>query len=116
MGQQIADLRTKRRIKQDTLADRIKVTRQHMSRLENGHSPIDIVKLRQIAEVLGVSISSVVSVIEPGRPVMTPEHTEMQSVRNQCMLDLDGVEDPGDLDVIKKFIRMMVEKQHGGAS
>jgi transcriptional regulator with XRE-family HTH domain len=111
VGQQIADLRTKKGPRQDHLASRIRISRQHMSRIENGHSPIDIYRLRQIAEHLGVTISSIVSVVEPARPEMTPELTEKRSIINQCMLDLEDVIAKEDLIMLSKIIKMMVEKQ-----
>jgi len=59
IGKNIRELRTRRRLSQDELAEKLFVTRQTISNYENGKSRPDVEMLMKIAEVLDTDMNSV---------------------------------------------------------
>ena len=56
LGQQIKNLRTANHLSQEDLAQKLFVSRQSISKYENGEATTDIDKLVQLAEIFGVSL------------------------------------------------------------
>ena len=56
----IKDLRKKKNMTQDELADKLNVTRQAVSNWENGKTQPDIETLTQLAEVFDVSVERII--------------------------------------------------------
>lgn len=65
-GEQLRKAREEKGITQQTLAENVYVTRQTISRYENGERYPDIVTLKKLSSVLGVSTDSgrVATIIE----------------------------------------------------
>ncbi len=56
LGRRIRGLRTKRGWTQAMLADHAKLTREHLSELENGHKKIGVRALEKIAPALDLNL------------------------------------------------------------
>ena len=56
----IKDLRKKKNMTQDELAEKLNVTRQAVSNWENGKTQPDVETLTQLAEVFGVSVERII--------------------------------------------------------
>lgn len=56
LGQQIKNLRTANHLSQEDLAQKLFVSRQSISKYENGEATPDVDKLVQLAEIFGVSL------------------------------------------------------------
>lgn len=65
IGKNIRDLRIRKNLTQDVLAERLFVTRQTVSNYETGKSRPDIDMLMRIAEVLGTDIHTVLYGVQP---------------------------------------------------
>lgn len=55
IGRRIKKTRIKNKLKQETLADKIDVSVAYLSRVERGSAQINLKRLTQVAEILGVS-------------------------------------------------------------
>ena len=55
IGRRIKKTRIKNKLKQETLADKIDVSVAYLSRVERGNAQINLKRLTQVAEILGVS-------------------------------------------------------------
>jgi transcriptional regulator with XRE-family HTH domain len=62
LGSTIRELRERKGLTQQQLADQLKVTVAYLSRLENGHRGISIPNLNALAEILAVP-SSVIALL-----------------------------------------------------
>lgn len=60
LAQQIKNLRTAKNLSQDELAEKLYISRQAVSKWENGEATPDIDKLVQLAEIFGVSLDYLV--------------------------------------------------------
>ncbi len=60
LAQQIRVLRTANNLSQDELAEKLYISRQAVSKWENGEATPDIDKLVQLAEIFGVSLDYLV--------------------------------------------------------
>ncbi len=58
--QQIKNLRIAKNLSKDELAEKLYVSRQSISKYENGEATPDIDKLVQLAEIFGVSLDYLV--------------------------------------------------------
>ncbi|NQI71156.1 helix-turn-helix transcriptional regulator [Streptococcus suis] len=65
LAQQIKKLRTGQNLSQDDLAEKLYISRQAVSKWENGEATPDIDKLVQLAEIFGVSLDYLVLGKEP---------------------------------------------------
>ncbi|HFI0635980.1 TPA: helix-turn-helix domain-containing protein, partial [Streptococcus suis] len=65
LAQQIRVLRTAKNLSQDELAEKLYISRQAVSKWENGEATPDIDKLVQLAEIFGVSLDYLVLGKEP---------------------------------------------------
>jgi len=61
IGTRIRELRTIRQISQEQMAERLKTTRQRLSRLENGQLDVSYMMIKEIADYLGVSVNEITS-------------------------------------------------------
>ncbi len=71
LGVRIKELRTKRDITQERMADILGTTRQRYSRLENGQIDISFVTIKKLADVLGVTTAEITSAIEEKKELVT---------------------------------------------
>ena len=55
IGRRIKKTRIKNKLKQETLAEKIDVSVAYLSRVERGNAQINLKRLTQLAEILGVS-------------------------------------------------------------
>lgn len=65
LAQQIRALRTAKNLSQDGLAEKLYISRQAISKWENGEATPDIDKLVQLAEIFNVSLDYLVLGKEP---------------------------------------------------
>jgi transcriptional regulator with XRE-family HTH domain len=57
IGARIRKIRTAKLIKQETLGKEVNLSKSEISRIENGKREVKIVKLMEIAKVIGVNIN-----------------------------------------------------------
>ena len=67
IGERILEMRSKRGLTQQEMADRLFVTRQAVSRWENGETAPGIDTLRLIAEAFGVSVNMILDLPDNNR-------------------------------------------------
>ncbi|WP_105124971.1 helix-turn-helix domain-containing protein [Streptococcus suis] len=70
LAQQIKKLRTGQNLSQDDLAEKLYISRQAVSKWENGEATPDIDKLVQLAEIFGVSLDYLVLGKEPEKEIV----------------------------------------------
>ena len=61
IGERIKQVRKKRRLTQEKVAEQLGVSTVYYSRIERGSSKLSLVRLVQISEILGVEISEFIS-------------------------------------------------------
>ncbi|MDU1538608.1 MAG: helix-turn-helix transcriptional regulator [Paeniclostridium sordellii] len=64
IGQKIKQIRKSQDIKQEVIAEKLEISRQKYSRIENGQSNIGYITLEKISKVLGVDIRELTSANE----------------------------------------------------
>lgn len=64
IGQKIKQIRINLDITQETIAEKLEISRQKYSRIENGQSNIGYITLEKISKVLGVDIRELTSANE----------------------------------------------------
>lgn len=64
IGKKIKELRIKQNITQEDIAEKLEISRQKYSRIENGQSNITYITLDKIAKYLGVDIREITKVNE----------------------------------------------------
>ncbi|MEL7041648.1 MAG: helix-turn-helix transcriptional regulator [Pseudomonadota bacterium] len=111
-GRQISDLRAARHLTQTELAQKLGISQTQMSRIENGWSPLDITLLPGLALHLEVTISDIVSVIEPNQPTPISNHAERQKAKNKIQLALNEVEDIDDLRMLAQMLGIVAITTH----
>lgn len=79
LGQQIKNLRTANHLSQEDLAQKLFVSRQSISKYENGEATPDIDKLVQLAEIFGVSLDYLVLGKEPEKEIVVEKHGKMNA-------------------------------------
>ncbi|WP_367006698.1 helix-turn-helix transcriptional regulator [Streptococcus sp. ZY19097] len=77
LAQQIRTLRTSKNLSQDELAEKIYISRQAVSKWENGEATPDIDKLVQLAEIFGVSLDYLVLGKEPEKEIVVEQKGKM---------------------------------------
>ncbi len=74
LGEKIYELRTQRNLSQGDLANELNVSRQSISKWENGNSTPDLDKIVKLAEIFNVSLDELIKNEEKDIPVVnTPE-------------------------------------------
>lgn len=74
LGEKIYELRTQRNLSQGDLANELNVSRQSISKWENGNSTPDLEKIIKLAEIFNVSLDELIKNEEKEIPVVnTPE-------------------------------------------
>ncbi len=74
LGEKIYELRTQRNLSQGDLANELNVSRQSISKWENGNSTPDLEKIIKLAEIFNVSLDELIKNEEKDIPVVnTPE-------------------------------------------
>ena len=58
LGRRIKSYRLERELSQEKLAEKVEMSREHISCIERGKSPINIINLYRIADALDVDIKS----------------------------------------------------------
>ena len=79
LAQQIRALRTANHLSQEELAEKLYISRQAVSKWENGEATPDIDKLVQLAEIFGVSLDYLVLGKEPEKEIVVEEHGKMNA-------------------------------------
>ena len=79
LAPQIKKLRTGQNLSQDDLAEKLYVSRQSISKYENGEATPDIDKLVQLAEIFGVSLDYLVLGKEPEKEIMVEQRGKMNA-------------------------------------
>ncbi|MGT2712413.1 helix-turn-helix domain-containing protein [Streptococcus oriscaviae] len=79
LAQQIKKLRTGQNLSQDDLAEKLYVSRQSISKYENGEATPDMDKLVQLAEIFGVSLDYLVLGREPEKEVLVEQRGKMNT-------------------------------------
>ncbi|HEL2383623.1 TPA: helix-turn-helix transcriptional regulator [Streptococcus suis] len=77
LAQQIKKLRTGQNLSQDDLADKLYISRQAVSKWENGEATPDSDKLVQLAEIFGVSLDYLVLGKEPEKEIVVEQRGKM---------------------------------------
>lgn len=77
LAQQIRVLRTAKNLSQDELAEKLYISRQAVSKWENGEATPDIDKLVQLAEIFGVSLDYLVLGKEPEKEIVVEQRGKM---------------------------------------
>lgn len=77
LAQQIKKLRTGQNLSQDDLAEKLYISRQAVSKWENGEATPDIDKLVQLAEIFGVSLDYLVLGKEPEKEIVVEQRGKM---------------------------------------
>lgn len=77
LAQQIRVLRTTNNLSQDELAEKLYISRQAVSKWENGEATPDIDKLVQLAEIFGVSLDYLVLGKEPEKEIVVEQRGKM---------------------------------------
>ena len=79
LGQQIKNLRTANHLSQEDLAQKLFVSRQSISKYENGEATPDVEKLVQMAEIFGVSLDYLVLGKEPEKEIVVEQRGKMNA-------------------------------------
>lgn len=61
IGRNIRDARNKKRLTQEQIAEKLKISQLHFGRLERGERPVSLEMLAEIANALDVTITSLLS-------------------------------------------------------
>lgn len=61
IAQKIKELRLHRKINQEDMAEALQTTRQRYARIENGQVSISYIMIKDIANILGVSVQEITS-------------------------------------------------------
>lgn len=77
LAQQIKKLRTGQNLSQDDLAEKLYISRQAVSKWENGEATPDIDKLVQLSEIFGVSLDYLVLGKEPEKEIVVEQRGKM---------------------------------------
>ena len=79
LARQIKKLRTDNHLSQDDLAEKLYVSRQSISKYENGEATPDMDKLVQLAEIFGVSLDYLILGREPEKEVLVEQRGKMNA-------------------------------------
>lgn len=89
LGNKIKELRCARNLTQEQVAEKLGMTRQRLARMENGSGNINLEHLITLAEVFGVSVGDITSVLDEQPAVAYRDGEESQSSQKIFdMLDL----------------------------
>lgn len=77
LAQKIRVLRTAKNLSQDELAEKLYISRQAVSKWENGEATPDIDKLVQLAEIFGVSLDYLVLGKDPEKEIVVEQRGKM---------------------------------------
>lgn len=77
LAQQIRTLRTSKNLSQDELAEKLYISRQAVSKWENGEATPDIERLIQLEEILGVSLNYLVLGKNPKKEIVVEKQGKM---------------------------------------
>ena len=79
LAQQIKNLRITNNLSQDDLAEKLYISRQAVSKWENGEATPDSDKLVQLAEIFGVSLDNLVLGKEPEKEIVVEQRGKMNA-------------------------------------
>ena len=103
IGQRIIQLRTERNMSQNQLAKAMEISRQAVSKWENGQSTPDATKMIKLAEVLDTDVEYLTTgrAVVPSRPPVVL--TEVQTVEVERIVEKPVVQ------VVEKIVERKVE-------
>lgn len=111
VGKQIADLRTRRGLSQDALANRLGLHPATIEQLETGQSPIDITLLPSLALALDVRIADIIVAIEPTGTQTLPNFGPLESWKNRIRLALHEITSEEDMAMFAKVLSIIAPDQ-----
>lgn len=79
LAQQIRALRTSKKLSQDDLAEKLYISRQAVSKWENGEATPDIDKLVQLTEIFDVSLDYLVLEKNPKKEIVVEKQGRMNA-------------------------------------
>lgn len=86
LGNRIYELRTKQGITQESLAERVGVTRQAISKWERGEGSPDLANISSLADVLGVTIDQLLEKESPQEELLSSLNTKGPSYLKALVL------------------------------
>ena len=89
LGRRIAALRKAQGLTQETLSEQLSITPQAVSKWENDLSCPDVMTLPKLAQLLHVSVDTLLTGAEPGQPAIAAKKPEELIVR-MAITDEDG--------------------------
>lgn len=93
LGKRIAELRKKKGLKQETLAEKLAVSPQAVSKWENDLSCPDISVLPQLADILGVTIDQLLTGNDPAPIVHLSSPKEKKDIKDMVLrLEVDSAQ------------------------
>ena len=103
IGQRITELRTQRNMSQNQLAKAMEISRQAVSKWENGQSTPDAAKMIKLADVLDTDVEYLTTgrAVGPSRPPVVL--TEVQTVEVERVVEKPVVQ------VVEKIVEREVE-------
>jgi len=119
IGERITELRKQRNLSQNQLADAMEVSRQAVSKWENGLSTPDAIKMIKLADVLDTDLEYLTSgrVVVPSRPPVVLETVKtVEKVVEKPVIQVvekiveRHVEVPVEVPVVKYVDRPVVRK------
>lgn len=83
LGEKIHELRTQHNLSQGDLANELNVSRQSISKWENGNSTPDLDKIVKIAEIFNVSLDELIKNEERAETIINPEQNTSTQIKTQ---------------------------------
>jgi len=103
VGNNILQILEDKKLSQQFLADKLKISKQVMSKIVSGNKAINVVEISKIANVLGVSVDTLVQVSEVAE--ITPVYSFMGQISREStkekILKLEEV--IGELILLERF-------------
>ena len=101
IGEKIKYLRRSQNMSQETLANRLQINRNYLSRIETGKSEPTASVIRAISNIFGISVTSLLD-LETAGPIY---EEKVKYVTENCKLLLEN-----DLDFLVRIISIMKEE------
>lgn len=115
LGKRIAELRKEKGLKQETLAEKLSVSPQAVSKWENDQSCPDISILPQLAEILGVTVDQLLTGKEPAPIVKISSPDEKKDIKDMVLrLVVDSAQgDKVRINIPLSIVENLVESDSG---
>lgn len=102
LGEKIKFLRKSQNMSQDALANHLQINRNYLSRIETDKSEPTASVIKEISNLFGVSINSLLETKAPNGPIY---EEKVKYVTENCKLLLES-----DLDFLVRIISIMKEE------